>query len=200
MPLRSAFSKFLLLVLLLSSTSVPAAPFCHDLFKVRQPMEIEGPLEGRRPIPRKARFFEAVLAGERVFVKPLRGDSKAEAHWLSRINQLGLGVKLKGITRIEDKLHLVTEFAEGFNTNEVMFAAVAKAFPHEEVLKEMKRQFEVLIENGILPVDLQFQISLDGKSVKIVDVESFTFKVGSPRGADLIWKNIEMNYRSNLMD
>ena len=43
----------------------------------------------------------------------------------------------------------------------------------KKALAEIQRQAAVLAENQIIPVDLQFQISLDGNSVKIVDPELF---------------------------
>jgi hypothetical protein len=116
--------------------------------------------------------ISANLNGESVFLKKLRGGSEKEMQWLQTINSLGLGVKLYGKTKIQDQIFAVLEQAPGVNTQIPMMA------PSEFILKksaalEMRRQAEVLAQHGIIPVDLQFQVSLDGRQVKIIDPELF---------------------------
>ncbi|KYG63905.1 hypothetical protein AZI86_13895 [Bdellovibrio bacteriovorus] len=116
--------------------------------------------------------FEGLLGDKKVFIKKLRASSETELAWLEKINSLGLGVELYGTLKIQDQTYAVMEFFEGVNTQIPMMAPSGFILT-KKALGEIQRQAAVLAENQIIPVDLQFQISLDGQSVKIVDPELF---------------------------
>src|SRR5690606_32815031 len=83
-----------------------------------------------------------------------------------------LGVQFFGITEVKGKKYLVMEYVEGINTNQYYSP---KEVLHQSEINEMRRQFDILIQNDILPVDIQFQVSRDGKRVVLVDPEYFEY-------------------------
>jgi len=108
-----------------------------------------------------------------------------EALWLKDLNDMGLGAKLYGIARIKNDQYMVMERIDGYNTNRRYFPKVD--IPVSAV-KEMERQYLLLISNGIIPRDLQFQISHDGQRVVLVDPEFFERGSLTPRASELFWE------------
>lgn len=136
--------------------------------------------------------FEALLNdGQRIFLKKLRGGSETEIAWLQKINSLGLGVELLGRIKIQDQNYAVLEYFEGVNT-QIPMMAPSDFILSKVAITEIRRQTTILAANGIIPVDLQFQVSLDGKSVKIVDPELFQM-AQAPEEAGAKSQSILMN-------
>lgn len=108
-----------------------------------------------------------------------------EALWLKELNEMGLGAKLYGIVSIKGDQYMVMERIDGYNTNRRYYPKVD--IP-ESAVEEMRRQFQLLVSNGIIPRDLQFQVSYDFKRVVLVDPEFFERGSLSPRATDLFWQ------------
>lgn len=159
---------FLILSIFLGSFAW-AGPSCGAIF-TSENRRGEGDITLLRPLSRGN--FEAVIGNERVFLKKLRPSSNTELMWLQKINSLGLGVELYGTVKIQDQNYAVLEFFEGVNT-QIPMMAPANFILSKTALSEMQRQAAILAENQIIPTDLQFQVSLDGQAVKIVDPELF---------------------------
>ena len=115
--------------------------------------------------------FAGHLGPKKVFIKKLRASSH-ELIWLERLNSLGLGVKLYGKTKIQDQTFAVIDFVEGINTQMPMMAPGDFRLSKESVI-EIRRQAEILADNQIIPVDLQFQVSNEGSKITLIDPELF---------------------------
>lgn len=159
----------LILLSLLYAPLLWAGPSCQSVFSQENGRGVEN-VSITTALPRG--HFEGVLGAERVFIKKLRASSETEIAWLERINSLGLGVKLYGTMKIQDQTFAVMEFFEGVNT-QIPMMAPSNFVLTKKALAEIQHQAFILAENQIIPVDLQFQVSLDGKSIKIVDPELF---------------------------
>lgn len=107
-----------------------------------------------------------------------------EAIWLKELNDIGLGAKFYGIVSFNGERYILMERIDGYNTN--LYYNPKIDIP-ESALREMRRQFQVLISNGIAPYDLQFQISFDRKRVVLVDPEFFERRQLSKRAAEEFW-------------
>ncbi|PIS11153.1 MAG: hypothetical protein COT73_05410 [Bdellovibrio sp. CG10_big_fil_rev_8_21_14_0_10_47_8] len=111
--------------------------------------------------------------GQLVFIKiPRNPESLAsEAAWLTRLNGLGLGPRYHGTTMLEGKRALVMDFVPGAITQFPM-AAPADIVLTPGMIREMKRQVNILYENQIWPLDLQFIVN-QKRQVVITDPELF---------------------------
>ena len=155
-----------LLFALTASLSHAQGERCASLFVAENQFE----LTNFEPLSRGN--FQAMLRQEKVFLKKLRGNSQNEVTWLTRLNQLGLGVRFFGITKIQEQQYMIIENAPGVNTQMPMLAPSDFRLTKTAVT-EIKRQAELLASEGISPLDLQFQVSPDGRQVKIIDPELF---------------------------
>lgn len=118
-------------------------------------------------------MLQAQYQGQDVIVKlALPANGLREAMWLQELNKLGLGASFFGVTQIKGENYIVMQDVGGYNTNLAQYAPVDFRI-NQVMYNEMLRQADVVMNNGILAVDLQFQLGVDRNSVTLVDPESF---------------------------
>lgn len=122
------------------------------------------------PLGARQDLFRATIQGHAVIAK--RAVNLKEAAWLQELNAVGLGPKLHGLVEKGDALFVVMADVGGVNTQVPMLAPAGFKLSASAVA-EMKRQLGVLLENGVYPFDIQFQVSADGRRVVLIDPEMF---------------------------
>lgn len=143
------------------------------------------------------RIMSGKINGENVFIKEstIKDGEKVgttrtlkgfvnEVGWTKRLDELGIGVKFKGITKTDDGyLAIVTENFPGihFNKNSEQLPQVFK--PTQSLITDLKKIKSILYREGIDGYDLQILISEN--HAKVIDPEFF-------RAADKI-SDIEFN-------
>jgi hypothetical protein len=137
----------------------------------------------------------ANLDGQRVFWKEMT-PTKAigEAQMLKRLNDLGVGIPLKGIVDLGNgNVAMVTDYFEGsllkctgincgIRVSDGTFSEVSEAHVTQQTINEIRRVGKLLAERGIEANDLQFLIH-DGHAVLI---DPAAFRLARP-GENLVW-------------
>ena len=112
-------------------------------------------------------YKTAFYNGKKVFLKS-KSNHDREVMWLSVLNSYGLGVKLVGVTKIDNADYVVTEFIEGTNSK-FAYSAVDVVLT-AAMVAEVKRQTRFIVDMGASPVDVQFMFTRDGKVI-LLDTE-----------------------------
>lgn len=136
-------------------------------------------LENVAPLGARKDLFRATIQGHAVIGKKLPDGNLKEAAWLQELNAIGLGPKLHGLVQRGNDTFFVMADVGGINTQVALLAPSGFKL-NTEVMNEMKRQLGVLLENGVYPFDIQFQVSADRKKVVLIDPEMFQMREPGP--------------------
>lgn len=127
------------------------------------------------PVGSRRDMFRAELQGHAVVGKLLPHRNLKEAAWLQELNHLGLGPKIHGIVERNHEWYVIMADVGGVNTQLPMAAPTGFSL-NARVITEMKRQTRILLDHGIFPLDLQFQVSHDLSRVTLIDPQMFSLR------------------------
>lgn len=153
----------------LNAARLKAGEFKDTEFRTLQ----ESWLENITPLGSRKDMFRATIQGHAVIGKKDPKGKLKEAAWVQELNSIGLGPKLHGLVKRGEDTYFIMADVGGINTQTALSAPAGFKL-NAEVIKEMRRQLDIMIENGIYPFDIQFQISLDRKRVTLIDPEMFS--------------------------
>lgn len=169
----------------------------QDFELTQFPQLQEGWLQNPQTFKNRGDMFRASLQGLAVIGKKVPKGNLKEAAWVQELNRLGLGPKLHGLVEKNNDLYFVMTDVGGINTQMALTAPVGFKL-NADVMREMERQKNILVEHGIFPVDIQFQISLDRKRVVLIDPEAFQIRDAGQeleRQAQQTLTTVVMNWR-----
>jgi hypothetical protein len=125
-----------------------------------------------------------IKEGEKVGTKRTLKGFVNETAWVKRLDDLGIGVKFKGITKTEDGyLAIVTENFPGIHFSRSIGQLPQEFKPTKSLIADLKKIKSVLYSEGIDGFDLQILVTEN--HAKVIDPEFF-------RAADKI-SDIEFN-------
>lgn len=134
-----------------------------------------------------ASFYKATYLGRKVWIKrPTPFAVIQEALFAKALNDLQLGPKFYGVINNEGHTELVYEVVNGENSKHLSPDTEISEKFHQEMLQQLK----TLQRQGIVPVDVQFMISLNPERAVLIDPGEYVYNPDRAPHVDLEYRLI----------